>query len=108
MTTFRVSFARMCPGRWLAIDTIWIAVATAAAVFDISAPLDAEGRPVQQTVEYTSTLLRYDNIQYTETSEDDLRMLQSTTPLPLPHRAPLGGSGSPHRAMHTDMIIERQ
>lgn len=48
---------RMCPGRWLAIDTIWIAVATAAAVFDISAPLDAEGRPVQQTVEYTSTLL---------------------------------------------------
>ncbi|KAJ8521448.1 hypothetical protein ONZ45_g1855 [Pleurotus djamor] len=50
---------RMCPGRWLAFQSIWIAVASILTVYDILPPLDEEGRVVQLREEYTPTLLRY-------------------------------------------------
>ncbi|CCM05165.1 uncharacterized protein FIBRA_07374 [Fibroporia radiculosa] len=48
---------RMCPGRWLAVDSLWIAVATICATFDISKALDEKGMPIEPDVEFTSTLL---------------------------------------------------
>ena len=51
-------FARMCPGRWLAYDNIWIAVAAVLSVYDISAATDHDGVPIQPSVEYTSGSLR--------------------------------------------------
>ncbi|OBZ80086.1 O-methylsterigmatocystin oxidoreductase [Grifola frondosa] len=48
---------RMCPGRWLAIDSVWIAVATVAATFDVLKALDEKGVPQEPDIEYTSTLL---------------------------------------------------
>ncbi|KAH9937078.1 cytochrome P450 [Fomitopsis serialis] len=48
---------RICPGRWLAMDNIWVAVATVAAVFDVSKTLDAHGVPVEPSVEFSSTML---------------------------------------------------
>ncbi|KAH9837137.1 cytochrome P450 [Rhodofomes roseus] len=48
---------RICPGRWLAMDNIWIAVATVAAVFDISKELDEHGVPIEPSGEFTSTML---------------------------------------------------
>lgn len=52
---------RMCPGRYLAIDSIWIAVATAAAVFDISKTVDEKGKLIEPDVQYTSTMLSRPN-----------------------------------------------
>ena len=49
---------RICPGRWLAMDNIWIAVATTAAAFDISQKLDETGQPIEPSVEFSSTMLR--------------------------------------------------
>ncbi|EPQ60724.1 cytochrome P450 [Gloeophyllum trabeum ATCC 11539] len=48
---------RMCPGRWLAIDQIWISIACVLAVFDISKPLDNDGHPIEPNVKYTSSQL---------------------------------------------------
>ncbi|EPT03915.1 hypothetical protein FOMPIDRAFT_1028250 [Fomitopsis schrenkii] len=48
---------RICPGRWLAMDNIWVAVATVTAVFDISKKLDKDGRPIEPSVEFSSTML---------------------------------------------------
>jgi hypothetical protein len=49
----------MCPGRWLAYDTIWIAVALVLSVYNITVAIDENGLPLQPTVEYTSGLLRW-------------------------------------------------
>lgn len=37
--------ARICPGRYFVDATLWVAMAQLLAVFDISSPLDAEGKP---------------------------------------------------------------
>ncbi|GBE78227.1 Multifunctional cytochrome P450 monooxygenase af510 [Sparassis crispa] len=50
---------RICPGRWLATDSVWIAVATVAAAFNIAKALDEKGVPIEPEVEYTSTLLSH-------------------------------------------------
>ncbi|TFK57181.1 cytochrome P450 [Heliocybe sulcata] len=48
---------RMCPGRWLALDQLWISVACVLAVFDISKATDEDGRPIEPDTEYTSSQL---------------------------------------------------
>jgi hypothetical protein len=48
----------MCPGRWLAYDNIWIAVASVLSVYNISAATDYKGSPIQPSVEYTSGSFR--------------------------------------------------
>jgi cytochrome P450 len=50
---------RMCPGRWLAYDSIWIAVAAVLSVYDIFAATDPDGGPIQPSVEYTSGSLSH-------------------------------------------------
>lgn len=40
------------------MDNIWVAVATVTAVFDISKKLDKDGRPIEPSVEFSSTMLR--------------------------------------------------
>ncbi|OCH95809.1 cytochrome P450 [Obba rivulosa] len=44
---------RMCPGRYLAINTVWITVATTAAAFNIKKPLDENGVPIEPVVQST-------------------------------------------------------
>ncbi|KAH9950494.1 cytochrome P450 [Amylocystis lapponica] len=48
---------RICPGRFLAIDSIWISIATAAAAYDISKALDANDVPIEPDLQYSSTML---------------------------------------------------
>ncbi|KAI0926827.1 hypothetical protein AcV5_007515 [Taiwanofungus camphoratus] len=48
---------RMCPGRWLALDVVWITIATSAAVFNISRRLDKNGVPIVPRVQYSTGLL---------------------------------------------------
>jgi cytochrome P450 len=49
---------RVCPGRYLASDTIWIVAASVFAAFEIRRPLDGEGREVLPEVAYTPGLFR--------------------------------------------------
>ncbi|RDB18414.1 hypothetical protein Hypma_000390 [Hypsizygus marmoreus] len=43
---------RICPGRHMAYDAIWIAIASMIAAFDITKPVDADGNIVEPTYEY--------------------------------------------------------
>ena len=55
----RLTFRSICPGRWLALDTIWITVASVLAVYNISKPKDENGVDVEQNVKYAGTVVRY-------------------------------------------------
>ncbi|KIM73495.1 hypothetical protein PILCRDRAFT_802518 [Piloderma croceum F 1598] len=46
---------RMCPGRWLAYDSIWITVVSVLSVYNISTAIDNNGLPILPSVEYTSS-----------------------------------------------------
>lgn len=43
---------RICPGRFMAQDSIWITVATTLAAFDIRPAKNAEGKPIIPSGEY--------------------------------------------------------
>ena len=49
---------RKCPGRYLAMDSLWIAMAYLLACFDIEKPLDENGNTIEPSGEYTTGLLR--------------------------------------------------
>jgi hypothetical protein len=48
---------RICPGRDMAYDSIWIAVASILAAFQILPALDSAGKEVVVDAEYTSGML---------------------------------------------------
>ncbi|KAJ4493679.1 cytochrome P450 [Lentinula edodes] len=47
---------RICPGRFMAFSSIWIAVASMLAVFDISKPVDENGNVIEPTFEYIPSM----------------------------------------------------
>ncbi|KAJ6604989.1 cytochrome P450 [Mycena sp. CBHHK59/15] len=47
---------RICPGRFLATDTVWIVVASVLAAYKICKPLDENGKEYTPKVEYTPGL----------------------------------------------------
>lgn len=49
---------RMCPGRWFALDEVWLTVATVSAVFNISKAVDERGVLVNPEVQYGPQLIR--------------------------------------------------
>ncbi|KAL4266704.1 cytochrome P450 family protein [Pleurotus pulmonarius] len=48
---------RICPGRFLAFDTIWIAMATILSVYQITRACDEKGNPIEPDVDYTPGLI---------------------------------------------------
>ncbi|KJA29694.1 hypothetical protein HYPSUDRAFT_125785 [Hypholoma sublateritium FD-334 SS-4] len=48
---------RICPGRHMAFDQAWVAVASLIAVFDINKPVDASGNTIEPRYEYTAGLI---------------------------------------------------
>lgn len=44
---------RICPGRFVAHDSVWILTACLFAVFDIQPYKDSTGQPILPSVEYT-------------------------------------------------------
>ncbi|KAL0958419.1 hypothetical protein HGRIS_000559 [Hohenbuehelia grisea] len=48
---------RICPGRYMAEDSVWIAIATLLSVFDIRKAVDAQGRTIQPSHDYRSALV---------------------------------------------------
>jgi len=47
---------RICPGRFMALSSLWIAIASIVAVFDISKAIDENGNEVPLSHEYISAL----------------------------------------------------
>ncbi|KAJ3746113.1 cytochrome P450 [Lentinula detonsa] len=47
---------RICPGRFMAFSSIWIAVASILAVFDITKPIDENGNVIEPTYEYIPSM----------------------------------------------------
>lgn len=50
---------RICPGRFIALDMVWLTVASILSVYDISEPLNKDGSVIQLKPEYTSGLIRF-------------------------------------------------
>ncbi|KAI0100388.1 putative cytochrome P450 oxidoreductase OrdA-like protein [Nemania sp. FL0031] len=48
---------RVCPGRYLAYTSVWLAIARSLAVFNISKGLDESGREIEPTTQFTPGLL---------------------------------------------------
>ncbi|KAF9009917.1 cytochrome P450 [Cyathus striatus] len=44
---------RICPGRYLALNTAWITIASILACFNISEPVGSDGKPFLPLIEYT-------------------------------------------------------
>lgn len=52
------SCSRLCPGRHMATSTIWIAVVSILAAFDIRKAVDEDGRDIEPTYEFLSGSIR--------------------------------------------------
>ncbi|KAI0313059.1 cytochrome P450 [Amylostereum chailletii] len=50
---------RRCPGRYFALNNVWLSVASIVATFAISAPLDEKGAPIVPAGEFASGLVRH-------------------------------------------------
>ncbi|SJL09796.1 related to cytochrome P450 CYP2 subfamily [Armillaria ostoyae] len=50
---------RVCPGRHLALNTVWIAIASMAATLSFSKAVDSEGRVVEPSDTFTDGLLSF-------------------------------------------------
>ncbi|KAF8708193.1 cytochrome p450, partial [Rhizoctonia solani] len=52
---------RRCPGIHLAQSTLWLAIATVLAVYDITPVLDTDGRPVMPSLKYSQSSISAPN-----------------------------------------------
>ncbi|KAH7907410.1 cytochrome P450 [Hygrophoropsis aurantiaca] len=52
---------RICPGRHLAEQSAWIAIAMLLSTFELSMPFDEHGNPVQPDLTYVSSLISHPN-----------------------------------------------
>ncbi|TRM66193.1 cytochrome P450 [Schizophyllum amplum] len=50
---------RICPGRFLAFETLWIFVASTLAVYDIRKAVDSNGHIIEPPLAYESTLISH-------------------------------------------------
>lgn len=48
---------RICPGRHMALSSIWIAMASVLSTFTLSKSLDEEGKVIEPSGEYTTGLV---------------------------------------------------
>ncbi|KAJ7056727.1 cytochrome P450 [Mycena amicta] len=48
---------RMCPGRFLAMDTLWLVIASTLYTYQISKALDEHGREIEPRVQYRTGLI---------------------------------------------------
>jgi len=50
---------RSCSGKNMAVDTVWIAMATILSMYDISAPIDENGKPVVPELKFRRTTIKH-------------------------------------------------
>lgn len=47
---------RICPGRFMAYSSVWMAIASILSVFEITKAIDEDGEVVEPSYEYACTL----------------------------------------------------
>lgn len=50
---------RMCPGRWLAYESVWFSIACILSVYSIERGIDENGLEIVPEVVYTSSMIRF-------------------------------------------------
>ena len=50
-------FYRVCPGKHIATSTLWITVASILTTFKISKIIDADGKAIEPSQEYISSMI---------------------------------------------------
>jgi len=50
---------RVCPGRNLAEASVWLSCAASLAVFNMSKPVDAAGRPIEPDIDFSSATISH-------------------------------------------------
>ncbi|KAF9457678.1 cytochrome P450 [Collybia nuda] len=48
---------RICPARYMAYSSVWIAIASLVATFDIKKPLDEKGQVIEPSLEFVNNLI---------------------------------------------------
>ena len=71
---------RICPGRYFALDFIWLAMANILAAYTIDKPIDELGNVVEPTGEYVPGVVRYAPRSTTCACLLKLRFLQPPCP----------------------------
>ena len=59
-----ININSLCPGRHLADSSVWIAVASLLAAFDISPVKAANGTPIMPKEEFSSGITKYEDSNY--------------------------------------------
>lgn len=52
------AFYSICPGRFLADNTVWLAVARMLAVFNLTEATDTEGNMIEPDIKFVTTVSR--------------------------------------------------
>lgn len=52
-----INIRRICPGRFMAYNAVWIAIASILATFDITKAIDENGHVIEPSHEYMSALV---------------------------------------------------
>jgi len=50
---------RVCPGRYMADNTVWLTIASVLATFNLGKAKDADGNEIAVTGEFTNTFFRH-------------------------------------------------
>jgi len=50
---------RVCPGRFIGLDFVWIVTVSLLATYNITKATDENGKVIEPEIEYTSILTRY-------------------------------------------------
>ncbi|KAJ7225444.1 cytochrome P450 [Mycena pura] len=88
---------RLCPGKYLAFDTLWIVVASVLAVYDITKEMDENGKPKEPVVEFTPHSLRL----VTNVIVDFQAYLSVSS-----HPIPFGCTITPRSAAARELIVQ--
>ncbi|KAK7460394.1 hypothetical protein VKT23_009117 [Stygiomarasmius scandens] len=81
LTSYAFGFGRrICPGRFFALDAVWLMVACILATFDIAKAFDEDGEEIEVVVEHTQGALNHPlpfRCRFVPRSPEALSLLQS-------------------------------
>lgn len=102
------NISRICVGRHLASPTVWLAIASVLATFNIAKAKDEAGKEIEIEVKYTDGAIRYEHLllglevgfQLT-----DNRTLQPSATIPMFYNTPICRCTGAHikHGIHTEL-----
>lgn len=86
---------RICVGRYLAIESLWIAIACVLSLFDIKKVVGEDGKEITPKAEYIRGFVwcvpSFTDSHARDSSTHSTRLLQAPEALPVRHRAAFEG-----------------